>query len=92
MFHLSRDSFRNGALSFGIRQDKVTDIATLRSWVDAMPKVKSRLFTLIREDQLSKRDIIASFKTKKEAEVALRTVVAYERLNGRDVFIRGNKE
>jgi hypothetical protein len=92
MFHLSRDSFRNGVLGFGIRQDKITDIAILRSWVDAKPNIKSRLFSLIREDQLSRRDIIASFKTKKEAEVALRNLVAYERLNGRDVFVRGNKD
>jgi hypothetical protein len=68
MFHISRDSFRNGVLGFGIRQDKITDLGKLRSWVDAQSKVKSRLFTLIREDQLNKRDIILSCKTKKEAE------------------------
>jgi len=92
MFHISRDSFRNGVLGFGIRQDKITDLGKLRSWVDAQSKVKSRLFTLIREDQLNKRDIILSCKTKKEAEVALRAIVSYERLNGRDVFIRGTND
>jgi hypothetical protein len=92
MFYVSRDVFHNGVRGYGIRQDKVTEFVTIVSWVADRPKIKSRLFTLIRSGQLSHREIVLECTTKDEAEIALKAIVASDRLDGRDVFIRNSNQ